>query len=104
MLLGSIVPLPASTLESSGVAVYRDYFTMLIRSARKSIGSELGPLYLSKQLSLGRLAELEALLKPDTVIDRPEDNLCVLPATDPNIVKYIINSLVHGELPCISKI
>lgn len=69
----------------------------MFRSARKSPGSELGALYLSRQVSLNKLAEMEALFKPDPQIERPDDNLWVVPATDPDINKYIINALVHGK-------
>lgn len=40
---------------------------------------------------------MEALFKPDPQIERPDDNLWVVPATDPDINKYIINALVHGK-------
>ena len=71
--------------------------TYLFRSARRSPSSnELAPVQLVKKFSLSELSELDSLLRADRQIQRPADNLWVIQATDPLLVKYIINALVHG--------
>ncbi|XP_067931165.1 uncharacterized protein [Watersipora subatra] len=67
--------------------------TQSLSIRRTSSGDDLAPVQLVKQHSQDML---DSQLRAERSIQRPPDNLWVVMATDPKLVKRVINALVHG--------